>query len=339
MSRSTSSATRCRSGSTSPVGTSSGTVQHKVDLVRADFAAGSGPVVFRLWRRPAARFLAGPTICFEVVTTGSVTWDERLERLFGLEPGGFDGTFDTYVSLLHPEDRDEVLSAVRSAVDSKSSYQVDHRVVWPDGSVHWLQGRGSVTLDDAGEVTGTIGCSGDITATKAAEVLAQRLAAEAGAVAERELRQRERLEFLAALTDSSLGTTDHREFMRSVTAAAVPRLGDWCSLHFVPDPGAAVVELEVADSDPAKVEWAKALSERYPYDPTGQTGVPAVIRTGNVEYIPDVDQAVIDEALASSSIDRGEAQAILDALSSDQRHHCSPRDQARRHRRDAVRER
>src|SRR6185295_5901945 len=106
----------------------------------------------------------------------------------GLEPGGFDGTFDTYVSLLHPEDRDEVLSAVRSAVDSKSSYQVDHRVVWPDGSVHWLQGRGSVTLDDAGEVTGTIGCSGDITATKAAEATARRLAAEAGLAAEREHR-------------------------------------------------------------------------------------------------------------------------------------------------------
>lgn len=249
------------------------------------------------------------------MTTGAVTWDERLERVFGLEPGGFDGTFDTYVSLLHPEDRDEVLRVVRSAVDSKSSYQVDHRVVWPDGSVHWLQGRGSVTLDDAGAVTGTIGCSGDITTSKAAEVLAQRLAAEAGEAVEREHRQRERLEFLAALTDSSLGSTDHREFMRSVTAAAVPRLGDWCSLHFVPDSGFAVVELEVAHSDPAKVEWAKALSERYPYDPTGETGVPAVIRTGKVEYIPDVDQTVIDEALDSSRIDRGEAQAILDKLS------------------------
>ena len=248
------------------------------------------------------------------MATGSVTWDERLERVFGLEPGGFDGTFDTYVSLLHPEDRDQVLAAVRQAVDSKSSYQIDHRVVWPDGSVHWLQGRGSVTLDGAGAVTGTIGCTGDITASKAAEIVSLRLAAEASEAAEREHRQRERLEFLAGLTDSSLSSTDHREFMRSVTAAAVPRLGDWCSLHFLPDPGSAIA-LEVAHSDPGKVEWAKALAERYPYDPTGRTGVPAVIRTGTVEYIPDVDQRVIDAALDSSTIDRGEAQAILDELS------------------------
>src|SRR5207244_2025688 len=191
-------------------------------------------------------------------------------------PGSFDGSFDTYLSLLHPEDRDEVLEVVRRAVDSKSSYQVDHRVVWPDGSVHWLQGRGSVTLDDDGAVTGTIGCTGDITATKAAEAEAQRLATEAQGAAEREQRHRERLEFLAALTDASTGSTDHREFMRSVTAAAVPRLGDWCSLHFVPD-SSAEVEREVSHSDPAKVEWAKELSERYPYVPAGATGIPAVI--------------------------------------------------------------
>ena len=59
----------------------------------------------------------------------------------------------------------------------------------------------------------------------------------------------------------------------------------------------AAVELEVAHSDPAKVEWAKALSAKYPYDPTGQTGVPAVIRTGILEFIPHVDQQMIDEAL------------------------------------------
>ena len=247
------------------------------------------------------------------MATDAVTWDERMERVFGLEPGGFDGTFHTYVSLLHPEDRDHVLGVVSAAVDAKSSYQIDHRVVWPDGSVHWLQGRGSVTLDDTGAVTGTIGCTGDITATKAAEAEAQRLAAEAGVAAQREHRQRERMEFLAGLSDASIGSTNHREFMKSVTAAAVPRLGDWCSLHFLPDSGAAV-ELEVAHSDPAKVEWAKALSEKHPYDPTGQTGVPAVIRTGTVEYIPNVDQHVIDEALDSSKIDRGEAQQILDVL-------------------------
>ena len=52
----------------------------------------------------------------------------------------------------------------------KSSYEIDHRVVWPDGTVHWIQGRGTVTLDDDGEVTGTIGCCADISGRKLAEL-------------------------------------------------------------------------------------------------------------------------------------------------------------------------
>jgi len=81
----------------------------------------------------------------------------------GVEPGGFDGTFEMYQSLLHPEERTAVLAKVQAAVAAKSDYDVEHRVVWPDGSVHWLQGRGSVTLDDEGNVTGTVGCVADIT--------------------------------------------------------------------------------------------------------------------------------------------------------------------------------
>ncbi len=97
------------------------------------------------------------------MATGAIRWDEQLEATFGLAPGGFDGTFETYQSLLHPDDRPAVLAKVQGAVAAKSDYDVEHRVVWPDGSVHWLQGRGSVTLDDQGDVTGTVGCVADIT--------------------------------------------------------------------------------------------------------------------------------------------------------------------------------
>jgi PAS domain S-box-containing protein len=51
--------------------------------------------------------------------SGATVWDERLESLFGLAPGGFDGSFDAYVGLLHPDDRDSVLRTVADAVESK----------------------------------------------------------------------------------------------------------------------------------------------------------------------------------------------------------------------------
>src|SRR5438552_2379494 len=64
--------------------------------------------------------------------SGETDWDTKVEQLFGLGPGEFDGTFETYVSLLHPEDASTVLAAIEEAVDAKGSYVVDHRVVWPD---------------------------------------------------------------------------------------------------------------------------------------------------------------------------------------------------------------
>ncbi|MCU1374480.1 MAG: hypothetical protein JWO68_1766, partial [Actinomycetia bacterium] len=93
----------------------------------------------------------------------AVVWDEALEQLYGLDPGTFDGRFETYVSLLHPDDRDHVLRRVDVALAERSDYDIEHRVVWPDGTVRWMQGRGAVTLDGAGAPTGTVGCVADIT--------------------------------------------------------------------------------------------------------------------------------------------------------------------------------
>ncbi len=248
------------------------------------------------------------------MATGVTVWDERLEALFGLPPGGFDGTFDAYVALLHPDERDTILATVQAALRDRSGYQLEHRVIWPDGTERWLQGRGRVTLDQHGNPTGTVGCTGDITDMKRAEQRAQERVDISARMIDEERRQRERLEFLAGLTDASVAAADHLAFMAAVTAAAVPRLGDWCSLHFIPEPGAEV-EVEVAHADPDKVAWARALTEQYPFNPDAPSGVAAVIRSGVTEYIEEVTPAVIDAALEESPIARDEAVAILEVLS------------------------
>ena len=93
------------------------------------------------------------------MATGVTEWDSTMERIFGLEPGTFDGTFERWVSLIHPDDVDETVATLERAVANKSAYEVEHRVIWGDGTVHWLQGRGTVTLDTDGNVTGSIGCT------------------------------------------------------------------------------------------------------------------------------------------------------------------------------------
>ncbi len=91
-------------------------------------------------------------------------WDERLEGLYGLAAGAFDSSFTMYESLLHPEDRELVLGSVRSGMQRNVPWRFDHRVVWPDGSVHWLEGRGEPVYDRSGAIVGASGVTINIDA-------------------------------------------------------------------------------------------------------------------------------------------------------------------------------
>ena len=228
--------------------------------------------------------------------TGETDWDAKVEQLFGLGPGEFDGTYETYVSLLHPEDAPEVLATVQEAVATKSSYVVDHRVVWPDGSVHWLQGKGRAILDDDGEVLGTIGCVADVTEQMKALLEREEFTAAALQAAENERVSRERLEFLGQINDALSTATSRAEVMHNVTRAAVPRLGDWCAIFVLPDADALVPDVDIAHVDPEMIAYARKLSKRFPYDPSAQTGIPAVIRSGRSEFYPEIDDEIIERA-------------------------------------------
>ena len=84
--------------------------------------------------------------------------------------------------------------------------------------------------------------------------------------------------------------------MRNVAAAAVPQLGDWCAVYFVAE-GTESPAVEVAHSDPDKRVWAEELLHRFPYDPDGPRGVPAVIRTGEIEFVPKLSPESIERAI------------------------------------------
>ncbi len=240
------------------------------------------------------------------LTTGQMVWDERLEALFGLPSGGFDGSFEMFVSLLHPDDRDLVVATVDDAVAGASTYRVEHRVVWPDGSVHWHARVGGVTLAEHGDVTGTVGCVMDITDRVLQHEAQQRAAAEA---AERERLHRERLEFLGAINAALSASTTRQQVMTNVTRTAVPRLGDWCTIHVLPFTTGTVPDVEVAHVDSEMVRHAAELRTRFPYDPDDRFGVARVIRTGEAEFHPDITPAELDELHAGDDVREGDRRA------------------------------
>jgi PAS domain S-box-containing protein len=242
-------------------------------------------------------------------TTGEVVWDERMEELFGFAPGTFDGTFDAYVNALHPDDRPATLATVDQAVETGEPYRVEHRVQLPDGEVRWIAGAGKPTVDEAGNVTGAIGCSADNTLVILQRVEQEVAANAARAAADQERIHRERLELLAGVNDALAHSNNRQEIMAGVARAVVPRLADWCSLHVLPDPTARVPEVETYHVDPELVAYAQGLTERFPYDPDAPTGVPRIIRTGQSEFYPDIDEGVLAAVDADD-----EARAIIDQL-------------------------
>jgi PAS domain S-box-containing protein len=103
------------------------------------------------------------------IPTGKITWTENLEPMHGLAPGSYDGTFETFISLVHPDDRQMLIEAVQRAIRERELYDTEFRIVWPDGTVRWMGGKGLAFYDEAGTPTRMIGMGIDVTERKRLE--------------------------------------------------------------------------------------------------------------------------------------------------------------------------
>ena len=100
------------------------------------------------------------------IQTGAITWSDNLEALFGLEPGGFDGSFEMFNSLLHPDDRERVLAAINQAITTGEDYNLEFRTVNLQGRVRWALSQGRVFYDLNGQPVRMAGIDLDITERK-----------------------------------------------------------------------------------------------------------------------------------------------------------------------------
>jgi PAS domain S-box-containing protein len=103
------------------------------------------------------------------VASAKVTWDAAMEARYGLAPGTFPGTFDAFLRLVHPNDVDAARRRIESALRAGEDLRYEHRVVWPNGEVHWLEGRGRVVHDADGTPVAMVGIGMDIDQRKASE--------------------------------------------------------------------------------------------------------------------------------------------------------------------------
>jgi len=105
------------------------------------------------------------------VRTGELVWSDRCKALFGLA-ADTAMTQDVFLATLHPEDRPRAELAAREALAHGTDYDVELRVPWPDGSVHWVASKGQAFHDPTGEPVRMAGMALDVTQRKqAAEAL------------------------------------------------------------------------------------------------------------------------------------------------------------------------
>jgi PAS domain S-box-containing protein len=98
--------------------------------------------------------------------TNALDWDDNLDRLFGLRPGEMARSLEHFVALVHPDDRAEVVERCRRCATDGADFDMDFRIIWPDGSVHWLADRGKTYFDDADKPLYMTGACVDITQRK-----------------------------------------------------------------------------------------------------------------------------------------------------------------------------
>ncbi len=97
------------------------------------------------------------------LNSNTLYWSDQTYRIFGLQPQEFEATYEAFVERIYPEDRDAVNKAYTDSVKTNTPYLITHRVIRPDGTIRYVEEQCEHTLDNSGEIIGSIGTILDIT--------------------------------------------------------------------------------------------------------------------------------------------------------------------------------
>ena len=162
------------------------TAEARATALRGIFIAFGLSLLYMLWRtyrslREAAVQLRQSEerlrLAIEGAGLGTWSWDlatdtlvasERYLAQFAIPPGEVS-TYENFLSHIHPDDRQAVDRQVRRALDDHTDYRPEYRVLWPDGSIHWISALGRVYLAPDGVPERLGGITIDITGRKQTE--------------------------------------------------------------------------------------------------------------------------------------------------------------------------
>jgi PAS domain S-box-containing protein len=110
-----------------------------------------------------------------------------------------------------------------------------------------------------------------------------------------ELAQR----FLSQASAVLASSLDYQTTLERVAQLTVPELADWCTVHMIEEDG-AIEQIAVAHIDPAKLEWAYQIRDKYPLNPDDPRGAAYTLRTGQPDFVPEIPDELLVQAARDS---------------------------------------
>lgn len=104
------------------------------------------------------------------IRTGELFWSSRIGPLFGYDKEVPETTYENFLQRIHPDDKDLVERAIKACIYEGKKYDIEHMVLWPDGSIRWMHEVGNVERSEEGEPLRMLGVVRDITEKKNIEL-------------------------------------------------------------------------------------------------------------------------------------------------------------------------
>jgi len=95
------------------------------------------------------------------VENDELTWDDRMFELYAVDKSEFGAVYDAWLARVHPDDQKLAEKSIRDAIEKGARYDIEFRVIWPDGSIHHIKADGQVVTNDEGKVVRMIGVNYD----------------------------------------------------------------------------------------------------------------------------------------------------------------------------------
>ena len=112
------------------------------------------------------------------VSEPTAVWSDELYRIYGLTRESYTPSYEAYLTMVHPDDRQRVIDATNKVFHEHVPYSHDERIFRPDGTLRYLHTWAHPVLDDTGKLTRLVGVCQDITDQKLAEEQVNQLNAD-----------------------------------------------------------------------------------------------------------------------------------------------------------------